>query len=422
MRRLYSLLMYLALPLFLMYFTWRGLRESGYLKRWSERLGRYPGSIPGGGLVIHTASLGEVNAAIPLCLAILRDFPEYHLTITTFTPTGSDRVKSVFGNRVTHVYAPLDAPGAVQKFLAWCKPRLIVIMETEVWPNLYRYASEMGIPLIVSNARLSERSMRAFKRFPRLARDTLASVTWFGAQTSADADRLIACGARHQAVEVAGNIKFDHDISPTLTEEARALRASWGSTRPVLTAGSTHAEDEAILLSSFESILRQCPDALLIMAPRHPDRFKAAITQVEITGFRHAVRSRGDRCDDSTQVLVVDTMGELLRYLACCDVAFVGGTLAAVGGHNPLEPMALGKPVVFGPNTTHIAELTQQLLDCGGGQQVESAPDLADTVAQWFLQDAQRLAAGEAAQSLAENGRGALKHTVQKIRAVMARI
>lgn len=422
MRRLYSLLMYLALPLFLLYFTWRGLREPEYLKRWTERLGRNRGAIPDGGLVIHAASLGEVNAAIPLCQAILRDFPEYHLTITTFTPTGSDRVTSVFGNRVTHVYVPLDTPGAVRRFMAWSKPRLIIIMETEVWPNLYRCASEIGIPLIVSNARLSDRSMRAFKRFPRLARDALASVTWFGAQTSSDADRLIACGARGQAVEVAGNIKFDHDISPTLAGEAHALRAGWDSTRPVLTAGSTHADDEVILLSSFSSILRHHPDALLIMAPRHPDRFKAAISQVETAGFRHAVRSRGDRCDDRTQVLVVDTMGELLRYLACCDVAFVGGTLAAVGGHNPLEPMALGKPVVFGPHTTHIAELTKQLLDGGGGQQVESASELADTVAQWFSQDAQRLAAGEAARRLAENGRGALKNNIQKIRAVMARI
>jgi 3-deoxy-D-manno-octulosonic-acid transferase len=414
MRNLYTLLMYLALPLTLLYLAWRGIRDRDYARRWSERFGRFRGG-QRGGIVLHAASFGEVNAAAPLISALLKHAPGLPLTITTFTPTGSRRVRSAFGKRVFHVYAPLDLPGSVGRFFKRLQPRLLVVLETEIWPNLYGEAGRLGVPVLLSNARLSARSVGAFQRLASLSRGTLAHVTWAGAQTTEDRDRLIACGLPAHRTEVAGNLKFDVSVSPTLTEESVALRSAWGSARPVLTAGSSRAGDEAILLPAFRKIQQVVPDALLILVPRHPERFAEAARKARAAGLRVALRSESATASPEVECYVIDTMGELMRYYACCDVAFVGGTFANIGGHNLLEPAALGKPVLFGPHTHNIEEIAQQLSASGGGLKLQSEAELTAAVLHWFEDRAARARAGSAAQALVENNRGALDRNLAAV-------
>jgi 3-deoxy-D-manno-octulosonic-acid transferase len=421
MRKAYTLLLYLALPAVLGFLAWRGLKDRGWWRRWRERFGFADFPAAGGGIVIHAASLGEVNAAAPLVSALLRDHPKTPLTLTTFTPTGSRRVRALFGKRVHHVYTPLDLPGAVRRFVRRQRPRLLIIMETEIWPNLFHVARQEGIPLLMANARLSEASVQGYARVSRLVSEALAGVTWVGAQSTKDAERLLACGAPKQRTEITGNLKFDLEVAATLATEAETLRASWGANRPVLTAGSTRPGDDAVLIPAFQGIREQAPDALLIIAPRHPERFEETAKIAGSAGLRVALRSQGAACPADADCFVIDTMGELMRYYACGDVTFVGGTFADVGGHNLLEPAALGKPVLFGPHTYNTVEVAQALEESGGGKRLASREELVTAVLDWFNNADRRHRAGKAALELAESGRGALALTLQAVRRVIDR-
>lgn len=417
MRKLYVLVLYLATPLVLAFLAWRGLKDRDYARRWGERFARYgPPAPTAGGLVLHAASVGEVNAAAALIRSLAQHHPDLPLTITTFTPTGSRRVRALFGQRVHHVYVPLDLPGAVKRFFRRLQPRLVVVMETEIWPNLYAEAQRAGVPILLINARLTDRSAQGYRRARELIADALASVSWISAQSARDAERLVACGARPDRVEVVGNLKFDVSVPPTLPAEGRVLRSAWGEERPVLVAGSTHAGDEAVLLPAFLAARDQLADPLLILVPRHPERFGEAAKRAREAGLRVALFSESEHCPAGTDCFVIDAMGELLRYYACCDVAFVGGTFAPVGGHNPLEPAALGKPVLFGPHTENINEIAERLVAKGGALRLESAEELSQALLRWFSNDALRAEAGEAARSLVENGRGALQRNLKAIR------
>jgi 3-deoxy-D-manno-octulosonic-acid transferase len=421
MRKAYTLLLYLALPAVLGFLAWRGLRDRGWWRRWRERLGfsDYPAS--GGGILIHAASLGEVNAAAPLVSALLRDQPKTPLTLTTFTPTGSRRVRALFGKRVHHVYAPLDLPGAVRRFLRRQRPRLVIIMETEIWPNLFHVVGREGVPLMMANARLSEASLRGYARVSRLVSETLAGVRWVGAQSVQDAERLLSCGAPKEGTKVTGNLKFDLEVAATLATEAQSLRARWGADRPVLTAGSTRPGDEEVLIAAFLSIRVQSPGALLIIAPRHPERFEETARRAGAGGLRVARRSQDAACPADADCFVIDTMGELMRYYACGDVTFVGGTFADVGGHNLLEPAALGKPVLFGPHTYNTDDVANALEESGGGKRLASGEELVAAVLEWFNNEDSRRGAGKAALEVAESGRGALALTLQAVRKVIDR-
>ena len=285
MRKLYALAMYLAIPVVLALLAWRGLKDRGYARRWPERFAYYRKLLPiPGGLAIHAASVGEVNAAAPLIRAILQHMPELPLVVTTFTPTGSRRVTALFGRRVHHVYAPLDLPGSVRRFFGCFQPRLLIVLETEVWPNLFAQAKRRGVPILLVNARLSARSVRGYRRAQRLVGETLGQVSWFAAQSTKDAERLIECGAPASRVEVVGNLKFDLAVPPTLPAEGQVLRSYWGEQRPVLVAGSSHADDEDILLPAFADLRKSIPEALLILVPRHPERFREAAKKARASG------------------------------------------------------------------------------------------------------------------------------------------
>jgi 3-deoxy-D-manno-octulosonic-acid transferase len=413
MRKFYSLAMYLGMPLILAHLALRGLRDRAYLGRWGERFGRFAPPLETGGIVVHAASVGEVNAAAPLVHALLRKYPELTLTVTTFTPTGSARAVSLFADRVFHVYVPLDLPGPVRRFFDTVRPRALIVMETEIWPNLFATASDRKIPIMLANARLSERSANGYRRIKSLVNEALQRVSYTAAQSRSDAERFIACGASPASVEVAGNLKFDIRVAPGLLEQGQALRAHWGSSRPVLLAGSTHGGEDALVVSAFMSALETCPDALLILVPRHPERFGSAAQAAREAGLRVELRSRTEACSADTQCFVIDSIGELMRYYACCDIALVGGSFAEIGGHNVLEPAALGKPVLVGPHMFSFEDITRQMVERDAAIQVQSGRELSGQLLKLFRDAELRDSMGRAGLGMVSDGRGALDRNLE---------
>jgi len=413
MRWLYTLVIYLITPLVLLLLAIRGLHNRHWLKRWPQRFGWFDPPEKTGGIVVHAVSVGEVNAASSLVKALSQHFPQLPLCLTTFTPTGSDRVHSLFQNEVFHVYVPLDLPGAVKRFFDRIQPVFLIIMETEIWPNLYIEANRRDIPVMIANARISERSIQGYRRFKRMTTAALSHVSWIAAQSKLDAERLIEIGADETRLEVTGNLKFDVELPPGLLEQGEAIRQTWGSKRLVLVAGSTHEGDEKPVLEAFKQLLRQYPEALLVLVPRHPERFSRAAQLTRACGLTVCLHSELIDCPPSAQCFIVDAMGELLRYYAACDVAFVGGSLEPIGGHNALEPAALAKPVLFGPHTFNFKDITDQLLNTGAAIRVNNARDLEETTARLFKQPDARDQMGRAGLELVKSGQGALERTVE---------
>jgi len=415
MRFLYSFLIVLGMPFVLTYFALRGLRDHAYLGRWRERFGFVPVQDQHNSIWVHAASVGEFNAALPLIRALLKIHPEIPLTVTTLTPTGSERVKRDLGDRVLHSYIPFDLPGAVKRFLDRLQPRLIIVMETEIWPNLYLQSKHLNIPLLMVNARLSERTVERFQRLPGFVGEVLQTVSWIGAQSAADADRLASCGAGLQHTVMTGNLKFDLSVPASLDERAVALRLRWGPERPVLVAGSTHEADENVVIPSFVALLENIPDALLILVPRYPERFTRATQLAKTAGLRTELRSQGEVCSAQAQCFIIDTIGELMDYYACADLAFVGGSMGEQGGHNALEPAALGKPVLFGPNMDNAREIASQLLQSNAACRVTNQQDFQQAAEQILTDGTLRDSMGQAGRDLVEKNRGALDLTLKAI-------
>jgi 3-deoxy-D-manno-octulosonic-acid transferase len=413
MRWLYTFLIYLITPLVLLLLLIRGLRNRDWLKRWPQRFGWFDPPEKTGGIVVHAVSVGEVNVASTLVKALSQHFPGLPLCLTTFTPTGSDRVQSLFRDEVFNVYLPLDLPGAVKRFFDRVQPAFLIIMETEIWPNLYFEARRRGIPVMIANARISERSIRGYRRFRRMTTAALSQVSCIAAQSELDAGRLIEIGADETRLEVTGNLKFDVELPPGLLEQGEAIRQTWGSKRLVLLAGSTHEGDEKPVLEAFKRLLRQFPEALLVLVPRHPERFGRTAQLAQACGLTVCLRSELVDCPPSAQCLIVDAMGELLPYYAACDVAFVGGSLEAIGGHNALEPAALAKPVLLGPHTFNFEDITNQLLNTGAAIRVNNAGDLEKATARLFRQPDLRAQMGRAGLELVKSGQGALERTLE---------
>lgn len=413
MRVLYFFASYLLTPALLLHLASRGLRNHLYWQRWGERFGRYQGDLPLHGIVVHAVSVGEVNAAAPLVRALLARFPDLPITVTCFTPTGSERIKALFADSVHHVYFPLDLPGTVRRFCWRAQPRLLIIMETEIWPNLYYQAAKQKIPMVLANARISEKSFPAYRRLRPLIRFALTQVSRIAAQSTADAQRFIDLGAIADRIEVTGNLKFDLSLPVSLHEQGQALRQGWGAERPVFLAASTREGDEEPVLKAFHGVLKSWPNALLVLVPRHPERFQRCAQLVRDAGLTMQFRSAGPSVIPATQCLVVDAMGELLPFYAACDVAFVGGSLAATGGHNVLEPAALSVPVLVGPHTFNFADITRQLIAAGGAIRVNDAAELEQAAVR-LLGDAElRLEMGTAGRALVLSGQGALSRTLE---------
>ena len=420
-RQLYSALHYLALPYIFLRLAWRGHRDPGYRQRWGERFGRVP-TLPGNQKIvwIHAVSVGEVQAAVPLVRALRSGGRDLRIVVTTTTPTGQQRVRQALGNSVLHRYAPYDLPASVRRFLARVHPQLVIIMETELWPNILHQCSRQRIPVLLANARLSERSAASYRRVASIARQMLASVSGIAAQTRQDAARLVSLGARPDRVRVTGNTKFDVRLPASLGEEAQVLRRCFGVDRGVWIAASTHDGEEQQVLQAFETVRQALPDSLLVLVPRHPDRAASVAALARKSGHVTVTRSESPATCVDASVFIGDTLGELPLFYAASDVAFVGGSLVPEGGHNMLEPAALGIPVIFGPYVHDVAEISERLTRAGAGRKVEDKDELGVAVVE-YMQDANlRHVAGQRGREFVEQNRGALTLVMELVDELMA--
>jgi 3-deoxy-D-manno-octulosonic-acid transferase len=420
MRWLYTAVMYLVTPVIIYRLAFRGLRNREYFWRWRERFGWFePPKDIAGCIWVHAVSVGEFNAAIPLIEALMARFPERKMVVTTITPTGSDRVKAVLGERAFHVYLPYDLPGSVRRFLKRTKPVIAVVMETEIWPNLYLQCSTRKIPILIANARLSERSLKGYGPAKALAGHCVRAAAWIAAQSRVDAQRFLRLGADPTRLELVGNIKFDMPLPPNLDAGADEFRSHWGPSRPVWIAASTHEPEEAQVLEAHSAVLRRFPDALLLIAPRHPERFKLAAGLSRAMGFRTASRVENQLPEPSTQVFVVDTMGELMKFFAASHAAFVGGSLCNVGGHNMLEPASLGVPVFVGPHTHNFEEISERMFADGAARQIASASALGAELCTLLADTSAQQRMGHAGKAVFASEQGALRRLLDRAVALM---
>ncbi len=435
LRGLYSAALYLLLPVTVYHLIWRGFRQRAYLLRWDERYARYGSpvlpsvspsastpvsSVAGapiaddGHVWVHAVSVGEVNAAAPLINALLRDHPQRRVLVTTITPTGSERVTALWGERVAHVYLPYDITRAVARFLAHFRPKIALIVETELWPNLLFACRDHGVPVYLVNARLSERSLRGYRALRPLIGRALRTLRAVAAQSEGDAARFLRLGARDAQVVVCGNLKFDTRVDPGIDAFAEAFRQRVAS-RPVWIAASTHPDEEALVLAIDRHLRERRPDLLMLWAPRHPERFRPA-TQLAIdTGLQVATRKLTRLPDADDAVFVIDTLGELMGFYACADVAFVGGSLQPVGGHNLLEPAAVGTAIVTGPHLHNFSDIAKQLRQAHALAIVPDAAAAAAALDALLDDPVERARMVAAARTLVEQGRGALLRTTALI-------
>src|SRR5688572_13065392 len=404
---LYNVLVYLAAPFAILVQLWRGVRDTSYRERLAERFGLGP-IIPGDTIWIHAVSVGEVQAAQSLIAQLQKRHPRYRILLTTVTPTGAARARHLFGNRVHLRYVPLDLPGSVKRFFDRVQPKLAMILETELWPNLYRECGLRGVPLVLASARISPRSVGKYRRMVSLFRATLSHGIVIAAQSESDADRFQSIGATTGRTHVTGNIKFDFQPPEGIEAQGLRWREEQAPGRPIWVAGSTHEGEEAIVLDAHRRVLERFPDALLVLVPRHPQRFEHVRDLLAKRHERAAYRSSGAPIPPSVSVLLGDTMGELMTFYAAADVAFVAGSLVPIGGHNLLEPASVGRPVLTGPHNFNGEEIAQLLVDAGAAVVVRDTGELAHAV-KGLLGDASlRAVMGAAGRAVLDANRGAL--------------
>jgi 3-deoxy-D-manno-octulosonic-acid transferase len=411
MRAVYSLLTYLALPLLPLRLWWRGRREPGYREHVGERFGRYGANAPqvnGEVLWVHAVSLGETRAAAPIVERLARERPDATILLTHMTATGREAGRALYGDRVAQVWLPYDVPFAVNAFLHRFRPRIGLLMETEVWPNLTAACARAGIPALLVNARLSERSLRGYQRFAGFTEPMFASLAGVAAQTEGDATRLRQAGARD--VTVTGNLKFDAAVPPAALALGRRLREMFGTTRPVFVAGSTRDGEEALLL---DAIARGDLPAgtLTVIVPRHPQRFDAVAALLAARGVRYVRRSDDVAVPGGTVVVLGDSLGELHGYYAAADVAFVGGSLLPLGGQNLIEAIAVGTPTIVGMHTFNFAEAANAAVSAGAAVRVADADALVAQVALLLVDPVRRGAMQEKARAFHAAHRGAADRT-----------
>ena len=423
-RTLYTLLFDLGLPLVAIRLWLRARKAPAYARRIGERFALNLPTLQPGGIWVHAVSVGESIAAAPMIRELLKRYPQLPITVTCMTPTGSERIQALFANepRIQHCYLPYDLPWAAARFLNRVQPKLAVIMETELWPNHIHQCAKRGIPVALANARLSARSAKGYGRFARLTRPMLEEMSLIAVQTETEAERFRQLGARPECVEVTGSIKFDLTIDPQLLVDARELREQWQAlARPVWIAASTHEGEDEIVLAAHRQLLGHYPNALLMLVPRHPERFNQVFELCQREGFATVRRSSGEPVTASTQVMLGDTMGELLFLYALADTAFVGGSLVPNGGHNLLEPAALAKPVLSGPHLFNFLEISAMLRDAGALEEVDDAQGLALAVQRLFElpQDARRM--GQAGLKVMQRNQGALQRLLDGLGRLMSR-
>jgi 3-deoxy-D-manno-octulosonic-acid transferase len=418
-RQLYSILFYLALPYIFARQLWRSVKRSpDYRQRLGERLGFCPHTLEKS-IWVHTASVGETLAAIPLIKALKNLYPNIPLVVTNMTVTGAARTKAAFGDSVLQAYIPYDLPDAAARFLKRINPIVAIIVETELWPNIFAACKEKNIPIIIANARLSEKSAAGYGRVAKITREMLLNIHTLPVQTEIEKERYVALGLPEERAVVTGSIKFDIEVPAELEEKSASLRTQLGKNRLVWLAASTHATEEDIILDVQRTICELLPDTLLILVPRHPERFNAVFDLVNQKRFKCVRRSSGEICTSDTQVYLGDTMGEMLLLYGSCDIAFVGGSFVPVGGHNMLEAAVLGKPVVTGPQLFNFAEISKLLIRAGGMLKVEDKTELEAAMLRLLQDDSHRTEMGSSARNFVSSNRGALAKHVEITKAII---
>jgi len=412
LRAIYSGLHYLLVPGLVAYLAWRGLRNRGYWSRWGERFGFVRPPAGRSTVWVHAVSVGEVQAAVPLVRALKTRHPELGVLVTTTTPTGAEQVTRALGREAEHRYVPYDLPGAVGRFLDRVDPVLAVILETEFWPNMLHACARRSVPVVAANVRLSARSAAGYRRIGALTREMLAHVRVIAAQTAADAERIAALGAPPERIHVTGSVKFDVRLPASLREEAQALRRLWGVDRGVWIAASTEEGEDELILDAHRRVLERFGDALLVLVPRHPERFAKVAALCRRRGYRTARRTEKPCSCAEVEVFVGDTMGELPIFYAASDLAFVGGSLVPSGGHNMLEPAALGVPVILGPHVFNFADIARNLRASGAAVEVADGGGLAEVICRYLSDANLRHAAGEHGRAFVAANRGALERVL----------
>ncbi len=410
MRTIYTLIAYLIMPLVLARLYWKAYRRKQKVTRLKERFG-YCNTGMQGGIWLHAVSVGEVIAAVPLVKKLKIKYPHYPIVITTMTVTGAERVAALFDDSVQHCFVPYDLPLAIKRFLAAKKPKILIIMETELWPNLLYVCQQQQLPVLLANARMSARSLRGYQKIGFWMKDILKAFQYIAAQTKDDADRFSALGASAQQLVITGSVKFDMTVPESSTQQAHLFRQRFGAMRPIWIAASTHEDEEEIVLKAAQLVLKQLPNALLLWVPRHPERFSKVMARALKQGLNVTLRSLDEDVSESTQIVVGDSMGELLAYYGASDVAFVGGSLIPTGGHNLLEPAMLGLPVITGPHIFNFSEIFKLLQLADALRVVNDEQSLAAAVLTLLQDGTLRAQLGQHGLQVVQQNQGAVdKH------------
>ena len=412
MRLLYSLTLYLLLPWALLHLVWRARRQPAYLKHVGERFGVFPNNVPSRVIWIHAVSVGETQAAEPLIRALQARHPEHRILLSHGTPTGRQAGADLYGDRVERCYLPYDFGWASRRFLRRFRPVVGIFMETEIWPNLIQASVHSAVPVYLVNARMSEKSARGYRRIGRLTRAALSQLSRIGAQTDRDAQRLADLGAKN--VKITGNIKFDRRAPAEMLALGATLRGLFGTTRPVILAASTREGEEALILEALAGM--KDPDLLIVVVPRHPQRFEEVTALAKQRGHKVQCRSENRPIEADTRIVIGDSMGEMFAYYAACDVAFIGGSLLPLGGQNLLEACAVGCPVIVGPHTFNFEDATRGAIEAGAAIRVSDAAELGSTINRLLSDPHRRRAMSEAGKRFTDAHRGATEQTLELLR------
>lgn len=413
MRFFYSFFITLLTPVFFLVFYWLGRKNPAWRTQWAQRCGKLTQAVTPNSLWLHAASVGEVMAAAPLIKAFQNEYPDTDVVVTTFTPTGAEQVKKIFADKVIHQYLPIDHPWFFKRFIQQLKPGLLVIIERELWPSMLAACAKQDVPVLLANARMSEKSAKSYLRFPPLIRFMLNNLTMVAVQDNTDGQRYLTLGLPENKLNVTGSMKFDVSVDENVQLEGQSLREQWGVKRTVLALASSHEDEDERLLALLPKLQQQVSDVLLLLIPRHPERFDAVANVAQGQGFNVQRRSQG-QASANTQIYVADTMGEMLKVLAAANVVLMGGSLIERGGHNPIEPAALGKPVLIGPHYFNFTEVVAGLEQAGALEIVSNDNEdlLAALIA--ILKDQEKQQAmGAAGLASVERNRGAVSELVK---------
>ncbi|MFL2560854.1 MAG: lipid IV(A) 3-deoxy-D-manno-octulosonic acid transferase [Gammaproteobacteria bacterium] len=416
MRILYDFFTYLIFPLLLLHIIIRAFVDRNYIYRVSERFGFYTQNIKGEVIWVHSVSFGEVKAASPLVRELIKAYPSKQILFTCTTPTGSKLINDLFGEEVINVYLPYDLRGSVNRFFRWANPQVAIIVETEIWPNIFQRCGYNNIPLVLASACISDRSLKLYKLLFDLFKDTVSQGIVVGAQTESDAKKFLELGAKQERTFITGNIKFDFSPSESILQEANHFKLEHFKDRQVWIGGSTHPGEEELILESHKQVLKRYPESLLLIAPRKPERFKAVYKLIIDSNLTSSRWSEFESLDPKVNVLLIDTLGDLPFFYSAADMAFVGGSLFSVGGHNLLEPASLGKPVITGPILHNVEEISSQLLINDGLAVINNSTELAETIITLFDDSSKIDTMVSGAMDVMKDNRGAIENILQLIK------